>query len=285
MRPLKLGTLRQRERQISTTLKTTNHGQLRAGRGPGCPITSGSTSAVIGTTSGEDHACATPTTRGEHEDDGERQPAPGCGAGPGRGPALGAGAPVGPACAGRHAGGHGRRPVLRCRGGSLYGPRPEPALAARAPEEVAADQHLGADRRCRRRGRAGRCGGRRRPRRRGRRRAAAGPSPRACARAGRCRCARCARPRPSARPGRPRSPATARRRSVLPGPQRVDPVPEQHLGAVDVADAGQDRLVHQQVADRRAGCARSAPRRGPGRRRRAAGRARAGRRPRRAGRR
>ena len=47
-------------------------------------------------------------------------------------------------------------------------------------------------------------------------------------------------------------------RSVLPGRQRVDPVPEQHLGAVDVADAGEHRLVHQQVADRRAGSAGSA---------------------------
>ena len=34
------------------------------------------------------------------------------------------------------------------------------------------------------------------------------------------------------------------------GAQRVDAVPEEHLGAVDVADAGQHLLVHQQVADR-----------------------------------
>ena len=51
------------------------------------------------------------------------------------------------------------------------------------------------------------------------------------------------------------------------GAQRVDAVPEEHLGAVDVADAGQHLLVHQQVADRRAGCARSAATPGRGRRR------------------
>ena len=42
------------------------------------------------------------------------------------------------------------------------------------------------------------------------------------------------------------------------------PVPEQHLGAVDVADAGEHGLVHQQRADRRSGCARSAARRAAG---------------------
>ena len=66
---------------------------------------------------------------------------------------------------------------------------------------------------------------------------------------------------PSARPGRPTSRRNWLTRSVLPGPQRVDPVPEQHLGAVDVADACQHRLVHQQVTDRRA--AAPDPRPGP----------------------
>ena len=32
-------------------------------------------------------------------------------------------------------------------------------------------------------------------------------------------------------------------------PQRMHPRHEQRLGAVDVADAGDDRLVHQEVAD------------------------------------
>src|SRR5699024_3748641 len=36
---------------------------------------------------------------------------------------------------------------------------------------------------------------------------------------------------------------------VLARTERVDPVPEEHLGAVDVADAGQDLLVHEQGTD------------------------------------
>ena len=48
--------------------------------------------------------------------------------------------------------------------------------------------------------------------------------------------------------------------------QRVDPVPEQHLGAVDVADAGEHLLVHQQRADRARLRADPAPRPGSSRR-------------------
>ena len=94
---------------------------------------------------------------------------------------------------------------------------------------------------------------------------------RACARGARCRSGRSARPRPSARPGRPTSPGTGRRRRVLPGPQRVDPVPEQHLGPVDVADAG--AAPPGPSAGRRSvgGSCRSAPRRRSGRRRAGAG--------------
>ena len=95
-------------------------------------------------------------------------------------------------------------------------------------------------------------------------RAAAGPSPRACARAGRCRSGRCARPRPSARPGRPTSRSQLAAPQRVAGPQRVDPVPEQHLGAVDVADTGEHRLVHQQRADRRPAALDPLPRRGSG---------------------
>ncbi len=47
------------------------------------------------------------------------------------------------------------------------------------------------------------------------------------------------------------------------GSQRVHPVTEQDLGAVDVADAGDDRLVQEQVADR--SVAALDPRPGPGR--------------------
>ena len=39
----------------------------------------------------------------------------------------------------------------------------------------------------------------------------------------------------------------------------MHPVPEQHLGAVDVADARQHRLVHQQAADRRPAAADALP--------------------------
>ncbi len=39
---------------------------------------------------------------------------------------------------------------------------------------------------------------------------------------------------------------------VTPGPVRADAEPEEHLGAVHVADAGQHLLVHQQCGDRRA---------------------------------
>ena len=60
------------------------------------------------------------------------------------------------------------------------------------------------------------------------------------------------------------------------GPERRDAVPEQQLGAVDVADAGEHRLVHQQRADRRPAPG-DAPVREPRRRPAgAAGRARAG---------
>ena len=45
-------------------------------------------------------------------------------------------------------------------------------------------------------------------------------------------------------------------RRVLAGPQRVDPVPEQDLGAVDVADAGEHRLVHAAGRRSAGGCAR-----------------------------
>ena len=140
-------------------------------------------------------------------------------------------------------------------------------------------QHLGADRGAADEARLAVRGGRRRPRRRGRRRAAPGPSPPACGRRARCRSGRSARRRPSARRGRPTSLELARAAGVLPGRSGCDPVPEQHLGAVDVADAGQHRLVHQQAADRGRGCgcirAQARVRVGV---RRAAGRARAGRR-------
>jgi hypothetical protein len=46
-------------------------------------------------------------------------------------------------------------------------------------------------------------------------------------------------------------PGPAFRVDVATGPERRDPVPEQQLGAVDVAHAGEHRLVHQQGADRR----------------------------------
>ena len=42
-----------------------------------------------------------------------------------------------------------------------------------------------------------------------------------------------------------------RRVVVAARPERVEPLAEQHLGAVDVADARDDRLVHQQGGDRR----------------------------------
>ena len=94
---------------------------------------------------------------------------------------------------------------------------------------------------------------------------------------GRCRSGRCARRRPSARPGRPTSRATGRAAACCPG-AAGHAVPEQHLGAVDVADAGEHRLVHQQAADRRPAAADPLPGPRPGRRPRAAGPGRAGRR-------
>ena len=100
---------------------------------------------------------------------------------------------------------------------SLYGARPEARLTMRTPEEIPADAGSRSAPGTRRRGTAGRSGGRRRPRRRGRPRAAGVPSPRACARAARCRSSRSARPRPSARRGRPTSPATGPTRRVRPG--------------------------------------------------------------------
>ena len=84
--------------------------------------------------------------------------------------AVGWGKPVGPVRERRSC------PRLSCWGcESLYGPRAEPGLTSRTPEQVSPLQHRGADPRVRRRGRAGRCGGRRRPRRRGRRRAGGRP--------------------------------------------------------------------------------------------------------------
>ena len=59
----------------------------------------------------------------------------------------------------------------------------------------------------------------------------------------------------------------------LAGPRRngVDAVPEEHLAAVDVADAGEHRLVHEQLGDRSCRCADPRARRRPGRVRAAAG--------------
>ena len=90
---------------------------------------------------------------------------------------------------------------------------------------------------------AGRGGGRRRPRPRGRPRAAPGPG------LGRAHVHGVDPPGadavvPSAPPGRARS--TRMAAAACSRAQRVEPVPEQHLGAVDVADAGEHRLVHQQ---------------------------------------
>lgn len=42
-------------------------------------------------------------------------------------------------------------------------------------------------------------------------------------------------------------------REQLARKERVDTRPEQHLGAIDVADTGEDRLVHEQGRDRLAG--------------------------------
>ncbi len=47
---------------------------------------------------------------------------------------------------------------------------------------------------------------------------------------------------------------------LLAGEVGVDAVPEQQLGAVDVADAGEHALVHQQCGDRRPRGADALPR-------------------------
>ena len=126
---------------------------------------------------------------------------------------------------------------------------------------------------CRRRSRARRRGGRRTPGCRGCPPPAAAPRVRRRAGAGRCRCGRGATPSAisTTRSFHICSNVPAPQRA--PRPQRVDAVPEQHLGAVDVADAGQHRLVHQQRRRRAPGCGRPAPRPGSSPRRRAAGRA------------
>ena len=133
---------------------------------------------------------------------------------------------------------------------------------------------------CRTPGTAARSAGRRRPRRRGRRPAPVAPWPPGV----------CSGRTVSMDPVRTPSAISSTRscqiawnwptRRRLPGTQRVDPVPEQHLGAVDVPDAGEHRLVHQQVG-RSAGCsAAAAPTPSSGRRRPAAGPGRARRAPR-----
>ena len=80
-----------------------------------------------------------------------------------------------------------------------------------------AARSAGADRRCRRPGRAARCAGRRRPRRRGRPRAAGGPSPPGCARGARCRSGWPHALAHQRRPGPPRSRPTAARVRSRPG--------------------------------------------------------------------
>ena len=101
---------------------------------------------------------------------------------------------------------------------SLYGARPEARLTMRTPEEIPADQHLGAHARPAHEARPGPRGGRRRPRRRGRRRAAGRPiASGVCSGRTVSIVPGLAPPRPSARRGRPTSRATARRAGCGPG--------------------------------------------------------------------